>query len=315
MESEKTSENMGTSQPSEPGRGALSSDGGTSLREVLARTRALLLPKYGEGETRALQRFMVEQLKGWTPVDLAIRQDDLVSDFILGKVNDTVNRLLHDEPIQQIFGCVDFYGLKLKVTRDTLVPRPETAELVDIIVRENDGRDLRVLDAGTGSGCIAVALALNLKFPEVTAIDISDGALAVARENARQLHVNVDFRKADIIALPESLPGMQFDIIVSNPPYIAESEKPSLEANVLDYEPATALFVPDSDPLRFYNAILRAAATDMLVPGGRIYFEINPLFASKLLDNARQAGFADAAVLRDSEGRNRFLTASKSLDN
>lgn len=289
-------------------------NGGRPLKTVLAGIIGRLSPKYGQGEARAMARIIFENLKGWNAVELAIRQDEPVSGFIEGKIDDAVKRLLADEPIQQIFGIADFYGMKLKVTRDTLIPRPETAELVDLIVRDNQRKDLRVLDAGTGSGCIAIALSRNLPFAEVTAIDISDKALEVARENARQLKCAVDFRKADILSLPSGLPGSPFDIIVSNPPYIAEKEKATMDRNVLDFEPHSALFVPDSDPLEFYTALLDAAAGGLLVPGGRIYFEINPLYAAMLADETRKRGFTDVSVIRDTDGKERFLQCSCKAD-
>lgn len=282
------------------------------LKDVLATIRHKLSPKYGEGEAQAMARIIFENLKGWSPVDLAIKQDEPVSDFIQGKVDEVVTRLLNDEPIQQIFGLADFYGMKLKVTPDTLIPRPETEELVDLIVKDNQCKDLRVLDCGTGSGCIAIALQRNLPFPDVTAIDISDKALAVARENAKSLHAPVEFRNADILKLPGSVGRDQFDFIVSNPPYIAENERTGMARNVLDYEPATALFVPDSDPLKFYRAILQASSQGLLVDGGRIYFEINPLYANDLKALAQNLGFVDVNLIRDTDGKYRFLSANKS---
>lgn len=284
---------------------------GTPLKSVIAGIINRLSPKYGAGEAREMSRIIFENLKGWNPVEIAIRQDEPISSFITGKVDKVVGRLLDDEPIQQIFGNADFYGMKLKVTRDTLIPRPETAELVDIIVKENPAKDLRVLDAGTGSGCIAIALSRNLLFPEVTAIDISGKALDVAAENARQLRAAIDFRHADILSLPEGLEGETFDIIVSNPPYIAEKEKAKMDRNVLDYEPESALFVPDSDPLIFYTALLNAAKGTILSPGGKIYFEINPEYASQLRQEAENLGFTEVTLTRDSYGKQRFLSAKK----
>lgn len=281
------------------------------LKSVLQSIRQRLAPKYGDGEAREMGRIIFENLKGWSPVDLAIRQDEEISEFIRQKVDQVVDRLLNDEPIQQIFGVADFYGMKLKVTPDTLIPRPETEELVDLIVKDNQQKDLRVLDCGTGTGCIAIALKRNLPFPEVTAIDISDKALAVARENAKNLRAQVDFRHADMIRLPESLDGKQFDVIVSNPPYIAEHERAAMDRNVLDYEPATALFVPDSDPLKFYRAILEAAKDGMAAPNGKLYFEINPLYADQLQALATRLGFADIQLIRDTDGKQRFLTLRK----
>lgn len=287
---------------------------GTPLKSVIAGIINRLSPKYGAGEAREMSRIIFENLKGWNPVEIAIRQDEPISSFITGKVDMVVGRLLDDEPIQQIFGNADFYGMKLKVTRDTLIPRPETAELVDIIVKENPAKDLRVLDAGTGSGCIAIALSRNLLFPEVTAIDISGKALEVAAENARQLRAGIDFRHADILSLPDGLEGETFDIIVSNPPYIAEKEKAKMDRNVLDYEPASALFVPDSDPLKFYTALLHVAKGSLLSPGGKIYFEINPEYASQLRQEAESLGFTEVTLTRDSYGKQRFLSAKKEND-
>lgn len=282
-----------------------------ALKTVLQSIKQRLSPKYGEGEAREMGRIIFENLKGWSPVDLAVRQDEPISDFIRQKVDAVVERLLADEPIQQIFGVADFYGMKLKVTPDTLIPRPETAELVDLIVKENQRKDLRVLDCGTGSGCIAIALQRNLPFPEVTAIDISDGALAVARENGKKLRAPVDFRQVDILSLPDGGMGEQFDIVVSNPPYIAQHERAAMARNVVDFEPASALFVPDADPLKFYRAILQAAADSLLLPGGKIYFEINPLYASDLSALVGKLGFTDIQLLRDTDRRLRFLLCKK----
>lgn len=283
------------------------------LFEVSKEITATLTPMYGAGEARAMTRIIFEHLKGWTPVDMAVRASEPVSGFIQNKIKDVISRLLKNEPIQYIFGVADFYGMKFKVTADTLVPRPETAELVDMIVGENQAKDLRVLDLGTGTGCIAIALARNLPFASVTAADISDKALAVARENARALNTGVTFIHADILSLPsdpDALPGAPFDIIVSNPPYVADSEKKDMEPNVLVYEPAGALFVPDSDPLKFYRAILRYA-DKALAPDGKIYFEINPLFASDMETLCRKEGFPDIALTRDSFGKVRFLRAMR----
>lgn len=285
-------------------------DNAATVKSVVADAMSQLSPKYGHGEAQAMVRFMFENLKDWSAVDLVIHQEDTLSDYIVAEVGKVVGRLLDDEPIQLIFGVADFYGMKLKVTGATLIPRPETAELVDLIVKENQRKDLHVLDAGTGSGCIAIALARNLPFAEVTAIDLSRAALDVARENARQLHCQIDFEVADILQLPATLPGQPFDILVSNPPYITVKEKAEMDRNVLGYEPSSALFVPDDDPLRFYIPLLQAAVDGLVVPGGKIYFEINPLYADELKRQAVKLGLNDVNILRDSYGKNRFLSAT-----
>lgn len=285
-----------------------------TLFETAREITATLTPMYGAGEAKAMTRIIFENLKGWTPVDMAVRANEPVSAFMQEKIKEVTDRLLKHEPIQYIFGVADFYGMRLKVTSDTLVPRPETAELVDLIVSQNQRKDLRVLDLGTGTGCIAIALSRNLPFARVTAADISEGALATARANAAALHADVNFLHADMLTLPEApdtFGDAPFDIIVSNPPYVAESEKKDMEPNVLAYEPAGALFVPDSDPLRFYRAILRYAASGGLADGGKVYFEINPLFAADMERLCGREGFADVALTRDSFGKERFLRASR----
>lgn len=296
----------------------ISSDGYKELPLYLEQRAIVdsLSPKYGEGEARAMARIIFEQLKGWSSTDMAIRANEPVSGFLHQQILSVVERILADEPIQYIFGVADFYGMKLSVNPAVLIPRPETAELVDLIVRENPSKDLRVVDFGTGSGCIAIALARNLLFPDVTAVDLSQAALDTARDNAKRLFARITFVKADILALNESTPAPlagSSDIIVSNPPYIAESEKSAMEANVLLHEPAAALFVPDSDPLHFYRSIIDYAVVH-LSPSGTIYFEINPLFVNGLADMAAAKGFS-AAIHLDSFGRRRFAVLKKKSEN
>ncbi len=282
-----------------------------TLNQFVASSIARLAPVAGEREARASLRMIFEAVKGWTPVDVAIKGGDPVSPFVIGKVDDIINRMLTHEPIQYILGEAWWYGLRLKVSPAVLIPRPETAELVDLIVKEFSGRsDLRVADICTGSGCIAIALARNLPFSQVTAIDISSDALAVARENAALLRTpSVTFLEADATD-PASLPSAGFDIIVSNPPYIAEDERGSMDKNVLLYEPHAALFVPDTDPLLFYRAIAAYGLTH-LADHGRIFFEINPIYADRLAAHMRDAGWTDVLLTRDVHGTYRFLSATR----
>lgn len=268
-----------------------------------------LTKKFGASEAKEMVLLIFESLKGWSQTDILIKQDEEVSDFITAKAEDIVKKTLEGEPLQYILGVAHFYGLKFKVTPATLIPRPETTELVDLIVNKfGDRKDLRVLDLGTGSGCIAIALARNLKFADITATDISDEALKVARENASDLKVNIDFRKEDILNMPPA--DEKFDIIVSNPPYILLSEAESMDLNVLDYEPASALFVPDNDPLKFYTPTIQYAAEN-LNKGGGIYFEINPMFADRIKKEMQRAGFEDVNVVKDISAKNRFVYAIK----
>lgn len=280
-----------------------------TVKETISKITSTLSPLYGAGEASAMASVIMEYLKGYSKVDLILYSDKEVSDFIAEKVKAILERLLNHEPLQYVIGQTDWHGLRLKVTPDVLIPRPETSELVDVIVdRNRDRSDLRVLDLCTGSGCIAIALARSLRFAQVTAADISAPALGVARENAASLRVRVDFRQADVTK--DRFGNGEFDIIVSNPPYVLESERQSMDRNVKDFEPSQALFVPDSDALKFYKAVVRIAA-DSLVDGGQLYFEINPLTATDLERYMMDAGWEDVTLLPDIHGRRRFLTAVK----
>lgn len=278
-----------------------------TVKEVADKAYRSLAPRFGEGEARWMVRLMMEEYKNYSPVDMVVRGDFETGENVERRIDETVGRLLNGEPIQYIFGKARFYGMNLKVTPDVLIPRPETEELVDLIVNDRGGeRDLRVLDMCTGSGCIAIALARNLPFSEVDAIDISREALAVARENASELKAAVSFKEGD--ALRMGADGAEYDIIVSNPPYIAEHERAEMDRNVLEHEPALALFVPDADPLRFYIAIARYALVALREQGG-LYFEINPLYASDLAGQMKAMGWSDVSILPDMQKKNRFLIA------
>lgn len=279
----------------------------TTLHDSQAAARDRLARKFGEAEATALVRALFGWLYGYTPVDLVLHKDKEISAFMQGKVDKVVDRLLAGEPLQYITGEARFYGLDFEVTPDVLIPRPETEELVDLIVKEYGAAvDLRVLDLCTGSGCIALSLARALKFPRVEATDISAAALAVAARNAGRLKVRPRLVEADLLALRPD--GREWDIIVSNPPYVLESEAKDMEPTVLDHEPRLALFVPDSDPLRFYRPTARYAAAT-LSPGGRLYLEINPLECDALLALLRAEGLRDPEAVRDMTGRRRFIIA------
>lgn len=279
-----------------------------TVEALVAEMKKVLVPVLGPGETEAVVSLLFHWLKGWDRTRIFIHGGDSVSDWLRSHVSDAIRRIVAGEPVQYVTGEAYIHGLWLAVRPGVLIPRPETSELVDIISDANPGSDLRVLDVGTGSGAIALALARSLRFPHVTALDVSPEALAVARENAEKLKARVDFIQADIFIWSPA--PASFDIIVSNPPYVCESEKKDMEPNVLDFEPHSALFVPDSDPLRFYRRILSVGLVG-LVDGGRIYFEINPLHAGELADMMRSEGYADVELLRDIHGRERFATGRK----
>ncbi len=275
---------------------------------------AHLRPIYGDDEAQAMMRDIMLAVVNYSPVDIVLREQSELPEFAPQRLREILDRLERHEPLQYVLGTARFHGIDFKVTPATLIPRPETEMLVDMIVDDcGDRTDLRVLDIGTGSGCIAIALARALRFPTVDAIDISEQALAVARDNASRLKATVNFRQADILApvngQRSTVNLSTYDIIVSNPPYVMQSEAATMDANVLDYEPRSALFVPDDDPLLFYRAIA-TLATKALSHGGRLYLEINPLLANETLTLLKDSGLTDCRLHRDQYGRLRFATAA-----
>lgn len=285
-----------------------------TLQQLMTESRGRLAQVYGQREAGAMVDEMLLRIKGWDRVQTIIHSAEPVSDFVRQRVDETTRRLLDGEPIQYIFGKAHFYGMDFTVTPATLIPRPETAQLVDMIVdRYGDRRDLRVLDLGTGSGCIAIALARNLQFPkEVVAVDISPEALKVARENSVSLRTKILTVEADMLSEPslDTHVDGKFDIIVCNPPYIARHEAAGMERHVTDHEPELALFVPDDDPLLFYRAIARFAG-QRLEAGGTLFLEINPLFVKDLEATLRSFGFTDLDVVKDMQKADRFIIARR----
>ena len=278
-----------------------------TTHQVISDIKSALAAAYPEGEVRAFVRILFEEWMHYSTVDIYMRADSEVPPFVVEKMRHAVQRLLRHEPIQHIVGVAHFHGHRFAVSKHTLIPRPETEQLVDMIVdRNQDVPDLCVLDIGTGSGCIACSLARALRFAEVHAFDISQPALDLAAENARNLGVKVAFHHVDILnAVPQP---QQFHIIVSNPPYICMHEQQLMEDNVLRYEPHSALFVPDNDPLLFYRAIARYASV-ALKPGGKLYFEINAAYGNDTAQLLSNFHFADIEVVRDFYGRDRFVSA------
>lgn len=262
---------------------------------------------YDSRELDGMTRVIFEDVLMWQPIDIVMRENEQLPEFFDNRLASIIERLKQFEPLQYILGKARFHGHSFAVTPAVLIPRPETEQLVDMIVDENPGTDLQVLDIGTGSGCIAISLARALKFAQVTATDISPAALEVARQNATALKTRVGFVEQDILTC--CAPSEAWDIIVSNPPYITEQEKASMERNVLDYEPHNALFVPDDDPMLFYRPIATYASR-ALKNGGRLYLEINRAMAQQVSDTLRMAGLSNIQVHNDFNGNVRFVTAT-----
>lgn len=281
-----------------------------TIRELSHGIRSALTPRFGAGEAAAMERIIFEDVMRLTPVEAVLRADSTVPPFIPEKIRAILTRLQNGEPIQYVMEHARFCGLSLKVTPDVLIPRPETEQMTDMVADFcGDRTDMRLLDCGTGSGCIAISLARRLRFPAVTAIDVSAAALAVARENAAACGVSVDFRLADMLDAG-SMPAAQFDVIVSNPPYVMESERTLMEQHVLEHEPGLALFVPDGDPLRFYRAVIGYAASH-LADDGAVFFEINPLLSDRFAPLAAEAGFSEVEITADLYGRQRFAVITR----
>jgi release factor glutamine methyltransferase len=223
------------------------------------------------------------------------------------KVHALLNDLKKGIPIQHLLGTAHFYGMMLKVTPDVLIPRQETEELVDWIIKDNRGAKLRILDAGTGSGCIALALKKNLPESTIAAIDISEKALDIAKKNAESMKLDIAFKKANALNLEKELEDESFDIIVSNPPYIPSSNTDTVQKSVLMYEPHLALFVPDEKPLLFYESI--ATYAKKLKPV-TLYFEINEDLGNDLTELITNMAFKDIIIKTDLNGKNRMLKCS-----
>lgn len=224
--------------------------------------------------------------------------------------NKVIKRLKTSEPIQYILGFQEFYGLKFKVTPDVLIPRPETEELVQLILDENQKDNLKVIDIGTGSGCIPIALKKNRKSWNIVAVDISETALDIAETNALENEASIQFLQFDALSSKWSILTSEVDIVVSNPPYIPEADKSKMEKNVLDFEPDLALFVDDESPIIFYERIAENAR-NLLKKGGRIYFEIHEELSSLTVRNLELNHFNNIRVIRDLQGKDRIITAIK----
>lgn len=288
-----------------------------------------LTPLYAVEEAQAITRLVLETTFGLSLTDLVCGKVSELSADDETKLHEIWQRLEAGEPVQYVLGGADFYGRSFHVAPGVLIPRPETEGLCRLVL---DGlpTGAHVLDIGTGSGCIAITVALEATQALVEAWDISDEALRQARDNALRLGAQVLFRQKDVLAeakkdvlaeakenvfsearkVEESEEGSLYDCIVSNPPYIADKERTTMARNVLDYEPPTALFVPDDDPLRFYRAIAELGLR-RLRPEGRLCFEINPLYAEALSRLLVSLGYEAVTILDDDYGKQRFATARK----
>jgi release factor glutamine methyltransferase len=262
---------------------------------------------YPNEEILSIFKILCKQYMNMSPTKLLLAGEELINNKQIDMFSKAIIKLLSEEPIQYILETTSFYGLEFICSPSALIPRPETEELVDWIVK-SETNEIKILDIGTGTGCISVSLANRNGFV-VDALDVSSSALELAKQNAKKNQVDINFIEADIF---EYISDKQYDLIVSNPPYIRNLEKKKMQNNVLNFEPPLALFVEDDDPLVFYNSILQFANSN-LYEKGSVYFEINENFSKEMESLLYSYGFTEIELKKDSFGKNRFIRGLKSL--
>lgn len=277
-----------------------------NMNRVSTYIRQSLQDLYPPQEVKSLTMMICCDILGYQAVDVYLGKDINLSESKQQELENILARMRKNEPIQYIRGVADFYGMRFCVAPGVLIPRPETAELVELILRENPDA-ATLLDIGTGSGCVAISLSRHLPEAKVTAWDVSGDALAIALRNNELLGTSVAFEQRDVLTYEG---GDTFDVIVSNPPYVTEAEKSDMDANVLDWEPELALFVPDDDPLRFYRRIALLGKT-LLASGGKLYFEINRAYGGATACMLEEMGYRHIRVLKDLFGNDRIVTANR----
>jgi release factor glutamine methyltransferase len=277
------------------------------IKEYRTQFIQVLTSMYGEGEAESFFYLILEEKQKLKRIDLALQPDLAFSDNEIAVWNSILEQLKLEIPIQYLLGKTSFYGLDFEVNENVLIPRPETEELVDWIISNNQAikksDNIKILDIGTGSGCIAISLAKNLTNAQVFAIDVSENALATARKNAILNEVSVTFIQQNILETLDL--GQKFDIIVSNPPYVRNLEKEEIKKNVLDHEPHLALFVEDNDALIFYKKITELAQNNLSF-SGQLYFEINQYLGKEMVDLLENMGFKNVELRKDIYGNDRM---------
>jgi release factor glutamine methyltransferase len=277
-----------------------------TVKEASQWIHQTLIPTHDELETDSIIYLIFNYLMDFKRFDVKLKADTQVPAHLEPQIYDIIEQLKTNRPIQYILGVTEFYGLPFYVDESVLIPRPETEELVQWILTDFGAKSPRIVDIGTGSGCIPVALASNLSVAGVIGVDISENALVTARKNALKNAVKVDFLRLDILENEFTKLGL-FDVIVSNPPYVTVNQKDRMESNVLDYEPHLALFVPENDPLLFYKAIGKFAKNHLNV-GGCLYFEINEALFNETEQAIQQIGFT-TELKKDINNKYRMLKA------
>ena len=282
---------------------------GFNLQKTKRHFTEALAERFTQREAEQLMRILLEDLFGLDLKRQLMEPNLRIDEWQHFRLEQATKRLLAGEPVQYVTGMARFGDLLIKVSPEVLIPRPETEEMVQKICASLPAdKPLRIWDIGTGSGCIAIALAKHFEHAEVIAFDVSKEALQIAKENAESNGAKVQFVCDDVLNPTSDYFSQPVDLVVSNPPYVCDSERIMMEKNVLDWEPETALFVPDDDPLRFYRRIL-ALAKNQLRPGGQVWFEINERMGEEMLSLCRETGFSNVEVLEDFAGKPRFVRA------
>jgi release factor glutamine methyltransferase len=286
-----------------------------TVKDVLVTFQQGLETLYDARETGAITLMVLEELTGMSRAKVKAFPEEEITPDVLEKLTAILNELKTGKPVQYILGTAEFYGLTFLVNAATLIPRPETEELVEWVLESPnlkvESQKLSVLDIGTGSGCIAISLKKNLKYANVSAIDISANALATAEQNAIINEADVTFIEHDILSTDYlKIASLKPDIIVSNPPYVTLQDKTQMHVNVNNFEPHTALFVPENDPLIFYKAIADFAAA-CLSDKGLLFFEINENFGKQTVELLQDKGFVSIELRQDMSGRDRMVKAVK----
>jgi release factor glutamine methyltransferase len=275
-----------------------------NIAEVADKIKSKLHQQFNTNEIRQITLLLLQHFWQISEIEFYTDKQKKLDEKFDEDFSKSLNLLQQHTPIQYVLGTAEFYGLKISVDENVLIPRPETEELVDWIITEN--KDIQtIIDIGTGSGCIAVALAKNMKNTKIYALDISEKAIIKAAQNAENNGVCIDFFCKNILS-ENNFTQIKFDCIVSNPPYVTESEKSKMKQNVLDFEPHSALFVPDNDALKFYGAIA-GFAISRLADNGKIYVEINENLAGETQNLFKKKGFGYTELKKDLNGKNRML--------
>lgn len=281
-----------------------------SVTAIALLFRQELLSIYEPREVESFISLAFDEVLAFDKVDIFMKGDTAIPDQLTTRFFSILEGLKSQQPIQYILGKMVFYGLPIRVNSSVLIPRPETEELVHWILEEDFKSRCTVLDLGTGSGCIAIALKDNLRQAQVYGLDNSIAPLNLAQHNAKANNLNINFFQFDILE-QESLGFMKFDLMVSNPPYVRLSEKESMLPNVLDFEPEAALFVPDDEPLIYYRKIVELALGH-LNKNGKLYFEINENFGHEVVQLMKDQGFTNVVLKKDFNGKDRMVGGVKS---